>query len=82
MGCALDPPEAAVGQGRGLAAGLDRRARLPDALEALLRAPVLTPKALAAPLKIAPQTTTGTTARAGGAKYHQGGDGPEAVFAI
>jgi hypothetical protein len=39
-------------------AGTDRRSRLPDALDALLRAPVLTPKALAARLRIVPQTAT------------------------
>ena len=54
----LDRLEAAAGQGRGLAAGLDRRSRLPDALEALLCAPVLTPKALAARLQVTPQTAT------------------------
>jgi hypothetical protein len=54
----LDRLEAVAGQGRGLAAGLNRSARLPDALEALLRAPVLTPNALAARLKVAPQTAT------------------------
>jgi hypothetical protein len=40
------------------AAGLDKRARLPDAVDALLRTPVLTPMALAARLKVAPQTAT------------------------
>jgi hypothetical protein len=54
----LDRLEAAAGQGRGLTAGLNRSTRLPDALEALLRAPVLTPKALAARLRVAPQTAT------------------------
>ena len=49
---------AAVEKGRELAARADKRSRLPDALDALLRAPVLTPKALAAQLKIAPQTAT------------------------
>jgi ribosomal protein S25 len=43
---------------RGLAVGLDKRARLPDAVDALLRTPVLTPSALAARLKVAPQTAT------------------------
>jgi hypothetical protein len=42
----------------GLAAGGDKRSRLPDAVDALLRAPVLTPKGLAARLGIAPQTGT------------------------
>jgi DNA-binding MarR family transcriptional regulator len=36
-------------------AGSDKRSRLPDAL---LRVPALTPKALAARLKVAPQTGT------------------------
>ena len=55
----LDRLEAAAAeQGRGLAARSDKRSRLPDALVALLRAPVLTPKALAAQLRIAPQTAT------------------------
>ena len=43
-GPAARPPR---GRGRDLAAA-DRRSRLPAALDALLRAPVLTPKALAA----------------------------------
>ena len=54
----LDRLEAAAAQGRGFAAGGDKRSRLPDAIDALLRVPVLTPKALAAPLGIAPQTGT------------------------
>jgi hypothetical protein len=54
----LDRLAAAAEQGRGLAADLDKRSRLPDALEALVRAPVLTPKALAGELGIAPQTGT------------------------
>jgi hypothetical protein len=54
----LDRLEAAAGNGRGAIARCDKRARLPDALEALLRVPVLTPKALAARLKVAPQTAT------------------------
>ena len=45
-------------QGRGLAAGGDKRSRLPDAVDAVLCAPVLTPKALAVRLGIAPQTGT------------------------
>jgi hypothetical protein len=45
-------------KGRGLAPGGDKRSRLPDAVDALLRAPVLTPKALAGKLGIAPQTGT------------------------
>ena len=54
----LDRLEAAAEKGRGLVAGGDRRSRLPDALDALLRVPALTPKALAARLKVAPQTGT------------------------
>ena len=54
----LDRLETAAEQGRGALAGTDRRSRLPDALDALLRAPVLTPKALAAQLGIVPQTAT------------------------
>ena len=54
----LDRLEAAAEQGRGVVAGNDKRSRLPDALDALLRAPALTPKALAARLKVAPQTGT------------------------
>ena len=54
----LDRLQAAAAQGRGLAGGGDKRSRLPDAIDALLRAPVLTPKALAACLGIAPQTGT------------------------
>ena len=54
----LDRLEAAAAKGRGWLAGTDRRSRLPDALDALLRTPVLTPKALAAQLRIVPQTAT------------------------
>jgi hypothetical protein len=54
----LDRLEAAAEQGRGVVAGSDKRSRLPDALDALLRVPALTPKALAARLRIAPQTGT------------------------
>ena len=43
---------------RGLAVGADKRPRLRDALDALLRNPVLTPKALAVALEVAPQTAT------------------------
>jgi hypothetical protein len=55
---ALDRLLVAAGKGRDLTAPCDRRSRLPDAVDALLRAPVLTPKALAARLRIAPQTGT------------------------
>ena len=55
---ALDRLEAAAAKGRGLVAERDQRSRLPAAVDALLRVPVLTPKALAARLKIAPQTAT------------------------
>jgi Fic family protein len=54
----LDRLRAAAEQGRGLTTALDKRSRLPGALEALLRTPVLTPKALAGKLGIAPQTET------------------------
>jgi hypothetical protein len=54
----LDRLEAVTEQGRGLVTAVDKRSRLPDAIEALLRTPVLTPKALAAQLGIAPQTAT------------------------
>ena len=54
----LDRLEAAAEKGRGVVAGGDKRSRLPDALDALLRVPALTPKALAARLKVAPQTGT------------------------
>ncbi len=39
-------------------AGTDRRSRLPDTLDALLRTPVLTPKTLATRLQGPPQTAT------------------------
>jgi hypothetical protein len=39
---------AAAEKGRAVLAGTDRRSGLPAALDALLRAPVLTPKVLAA----------------------------------
>jgi hypothetical protein len=42
----LDRLETAAEQGRASFAGSERRSRLPDALNALLRAPVPTPKAL------------------------------------
>ena len=54
----LDRLVAAAERGRALTAKVDRRSRLPEAVEALLRVPVLTPKALAARLAIAPQTGT------------------------
>ena len=54
----LDRLETVAEKGRGLLARSDRRSRSPDALDALLRAPVLTPKALAAQLRIVPQTAT------------------------
>jgi hypothetical protein len=53
----LDRLEAVAEKGRGLAAA-DKRWRLPDAVDALLRAAVLTLKALTARLRIAPQTGT------------------------
>ena len=54
---ALDRLEAAAAQGRGLAAAVDKRSRLADAIDALVRT-VLMPKALAGKLGIAPQTGT------------------------
>jgi hypothetical protein len=54
----LDRLVVAAAQGRGLAAQVDRRSRLPDAADAALRVPVLTPTALALRLRIAPQTAT------------------------
>jgi hypothetical protein len=54
----LERLEAEAEKARGLAAGLDKRARLPDAVDTLLRTPVLTPMALAARLKVAPHTAT------------------------
>jgi hypothetical protein len=50
----LNRLEAAAAKGRDGLTGTDRRSRLPNALEALLRAPALTPKVLAARLSIAP----------------------------
>lgn len=54
----LDRLEAAAQKGRAALAGIDRRSRLLDTLDALLRAPLLTPKTLAAKLRVAPQTAT------------------------
>src|SRR5262249_35055927 len=54
----LDRLEAAAEKGRDLVAAAGARSRLPSAIDALLRTPVLTPKALAAKLGIAPQTAT------------------------
>jgi Fic family protein len=54
----LDRLDAAAEKGRALAARADKRSRLPGAIEALLRYPALTPNALAAELRIAPQTAT------------------------
>lgn len=51
--------EAAVDRGRAATADLDRRSCLPDALDAALRTPALTPTLLARRLRIAPQTATG-----------------------
>jgi hypothetical protein len=55
-------------QGRALSAGCDRRSRFSHALDAVLRAPVLTPKALAAELAVAPQTATSLLRELRGAK--------------
>ena len=54
----LERLEAVATQRRERRAGVDPRSRLPDAIEALLRAPVLTATALAATLQVAPQTAT------------------------
>jgi hypothetical protein len=54
----LDRLQTAAEKGQVELAGVDRRARLPDALDALLRAPLLTPRALTTKLRIAPQTAT------------------------
>jgi hypothetical protein len=54
----LDRLAAIAEKGRGVVAGGDKRSRLPDALDVLMRVPALTPKALAARLKVAPQTGT------------------------
>ena len=54
----LDRLEAAAQKGRAALAGIDGRSRLLDTLDALLRAPVVTPKTLAAKLRVAPQTAT------------------------
>jgi hypothetical protein len=80
----LDRLEAGAKQGRGALAGTDRRSRLPDALEALLRAPVLTPKALAAQLRIVPQTATALlrTLQAEGVVREVTGRGSFRAFAV
>ena len=54
----LDRLAGAAEKARGLAAAADARSRLPGTIDALLRSPVLTPKALAAHLKVKPQTAT------------------------
>ena len=54
----LDRLEALAGQGKRVLGRRDRRSRLPDALDAVLQAPALTPKALAGRLAVAPQTAT------------------------
>jgi hypothetical protein len=46
-------------EGQAALAGSDRHSRLPEVLEALLRTPMLAPKALAARLRVAPQIATG-----------------------
>jgi hypothetical protein len=80
----LDRLETAAEQGRGALAGTDRRSRLPDALDALLRAPVLTPKALAAQLRIVPQTATALlrTLHAKGVVREVTGRGSFRAFAV
>jgi hypothetical protein len=54
----LDRLEGAAGRGGELGTMTDRRSRLADAIDVLLRTPVLTSKVLAARLDIAPQTAT------------------------
>jgi len=54
----LDRLQTAAETGRNVLAATDKRSRLPDTLDALLRVPLLTPKALATELRIAPQTAT------------------------
>jgi hypothetical protein len=80
----LDRLETAAEQGRGLLARSDRRSRLPDALDALLRAPVLMPKALAAQLRIVPQTATALlrTLQAEGVVREVTGRGSFRAFAV
>ena len=50
--------ETTAERGRTTTADLDRRSRLPDALDAALRTPTLTPTLLARRLHVAPQTAT------------------------
>jgi len=54
----LDRLERVAERGRAAAHGLDRRSRLPDALDAALRLPALTSTTLASRLDVAPQTAT------------------------
>ena len=54
----LDRLEGVAERGRAAADGLDRRSRLPDALDAALRLPALTSTTLASRLDVAPQTAT------------------------
>jgi hypothetical protein len=80
----LDRLETTAKQGKGALAGSDRRSRLPDALDALLRAPVLTPKVLAAQLRIVPQTATALlrTLQAEGVAREVTGRGSFRAFAV
>jgi len=54
----LDRLERAAERGKAAAGSLDRRSRLPDALNAALRTPALTSMTLASRLNVAPQTAT------------------------
>lgn len=54
----LDRLRDAAEAGARLTANLDRRSRLPEAVDAVLRVPALTPTALARRLKVVPQTAT------------------------
>lgn len=80
----LDRLTAAAEAGRGLAVAADRRSQLPAAIAALLRAPALTPKGLAARLAIAPQTATALLRdlRAAGWAREVTGRGSYRAFAI
>jgi DNA-binding IclR family transcriptional regulator len=58
MGRERNRLQAAAAAGARLTARCDRRFRLPDALDAVLATPVLTPKALARQLALSPQAAT------------------------
>jgi hypothetical protein len=62
---ALDRLEAVAAQGRAVIAGADRRSRLPTRSMRCCAHPMVTPKALASRLKVAPQTATALLRAAG-----------------